>query len=98
MSSRAITSSTVRELYQYNNSEERSTIQPYSGSTPRSQKVWGGPRARLLVHSVVTMSFVCLLRVDEVLHLRFQDIEMEEDDKLRITLPSRKNAQFGGEL
>ncbi|PPR02923.1 hypothetical protein CVT26_009778 [Gymnopilus dilepis] len=96
MSSRAITSSDIRKLYDFNNSEGRDIILPYSGSTPRSEKEWGGPRARLLVHAVVTLAFVCLLRVDEVLKLQFEDITQHPGDRLQIILPFRKNSQFGG--
>ncbi|KAF8962215.1 hypothetical protein BDZ97DRAFT_1733231, partial [Flammula alnicola] len=96
MSSRAITSSDIRKMYKYNNDNGNATIQPYSGPTPRSQKTWGGPRARLLVHAVVTLSFVCLLRIDEVLNLKFEHVTVEEGNRVKITLPSRKNAQYGG--
>lgn len=49
-----------------------------------------------LIHTTVTIAFTCLMRIDEVLNLRFDDI-IGDDQSLTITLRHRKTAQFGGE-
>lgn len=49
-----------------------------------------------LIHVTVTIAFTCLLRIDEVLNLQFDDV-VGDENRLTITLKSRKTAQFGGE-
>ena len=97
MSSCALTSDIIRRLYSYNTAEGRSTVQ---SCTPRvkDKDSWGSPRRRLLVHAVVTMAFVCLLRLDEVINLRFEDIQIHTDNHIELTLSSRKTHQYGGLL
>ncbi|KAL0060911.1 hypothetical protein AAF712_012306 [Marasmius tenuissimus] len=60
---------------------------------------WGGPRLRRLLHLAFVLAFLCLLRVDEVLNIRMQDIRLLKDDDgqhyLKLTLPFRKTNQFG---
>ncbi len=70
-----------------------------SASSASSDKEWGRERARRLVHAVITLSFVCLLRIDETLGLRLEDIELPQGPKsksISITLQKRKTDQFGG--
>ena len=59
----------------------------------------GGPTTRLALHAIYTLAFICLLRSDEVLKIRRQDIELvKEDDQtvyMIITLPFRKTHQDG---
>ena len=96
MSSRALTSDQIRQMYDYNMAEGRSTVQNIT-SRVKSKELWGSPRHRLLVHAVTTLAFMCLLRLDEVLNLRFEDIELRDDSAI-VTLSSRKTQQFGGLL
>jgi len=58
---------------------------------------WGNPRRWLLVHSVLTLAFLCLLQIDEVLSLQFQDLQYCSPDHIMVTLHSRKTHPFGGE-
>jgi integrase len=96
MSSRALTSDQIRQMYDYNMAEGRSTVQNLT-SRVKGKVIWGSPRHRLLVHAVTTLAFNCLLRLDEVLNLRFEDIELRDDSAV-VTLSSRKTHQFGGLL
>lgn len=57
---------------------------------------WGGRLARWLVLTVALIAFTCILRLDEVLNLRYEDIEVLERDRIKITLRSRKTNQTGG--
>lgn len=91
MSSRALTSQDIREMWEFNQKNPASML-----SSPEKQ--WGRERTRCLVHAIITISFVCLLRVEETLSLRHEDIEVLESGKcLSITLRKRKTNQFGGE-
>lgn len=56
---------------------------------------WGGPRFRRALHLAYTLAYVCLLRVDEVLKIQSHDIQIVEDDLIKVTLPFRKTNQFG---
>lgn len=65
---------------------------PLRPSTP----FWGGARARRLLHAAYTISFICLLRFDEVLRIQCHDIEVVSKTCIKLTLPFRKTSQFGG--
>ena len=60
---------------------------------------WGGPTTRLALHAIYTLAFICLLRSDEVLKIRRQDLQLVmEDDQtvyMIVTLPFRKTHQDG---
>jgi hypothetical protein len=86
VSSKALTSDVIRELFDFNNLLDDSEV----GNS------WEGRHSRLLVHAVVSLAFVCLLRMDEVLHLRAEDIEILSPTSISITLSSRKTNPFGG--
>ncbi|KAN0081028.1 hypothetical protein V8E54_004232 [Elaphomyces granulatus] len=49
---------------------------------------WGGPLQRLMMQAIYTISFLCLLRFDEVLKI----IDMDQYH-IRLTLPFRKTHQ-----
>ncbi|KAJ7791827.1 DNA breaking-rejoining enzyme [Mycena olivaceomarginata] len=56
---------------------------------------WGGGRARRLLILAYVLSFLCLLRFDEVLKIQMHDIEWISDTCIKLTLPFRKTNQFG---
>jgi integrase len=97
MSSRALASDQIRRMYAYNTVEGRSTSQNVTPRKSRSKdpESWGSPRHRLLVHAVTTLGFTCMLRLDEALNLRFEDIEFCDDHAV-ITLASRKTHPLRG--
>jgi hypothetical protein len=100
MSSRAITSTVIKDLYDFNNQPQHRTMEGYK-PTPRKDKKlenWGGPRARLFVHAVVTLAFCCLLWIDEVLTLQALDIRILSPECLSISLMHRKTDPYGGEV
>ncbi len=94
MSSRALTSDDIRMMYAYNMDQGRTNIKDFSISKAKDQ--WGNPRRRLLVHAVVTLAFTCLMRIDEVLHLTFEDIIFHPAEHIEINLFSTKTHPFGG--
>ena len=57
---------------------------------------WGGPLRRRAVQAIYTITFLCMLRIDEALKIQFHHIEIGEK-KIILTLPFRKTHQFGGE-
>ena len=99
MSSRAITAHHIRQIYDYNNTPESLAPVPFQ-QTPRNAEKslddWGGPRIRLLVHAITVLSFTCLLRSDEVVNLRVEDVTVLHPDCISVCLTSRKTSQFGG--
>ncbi|KAJ7716669.1 DNA breaking-rejoining enzyme [Mycena maculata] len=92
VSSHAITADILLKLYNYNTGDGRSN-QPVPGS-------WCGPRTRLMIQAACTVAFACLLRFDEVLRILMSDLEFLCDNGgplfIKLTLRSRKTAQFGG--
>jgi hypothetical protein len=99
MSSRAITSTVIKEMFDYNNQPQHRTV-GYKPTPRKDRQIdnWGGPRARLLVHAVVTMAFSCLLRIDEALTLQVADITILQTECMSITLSQRKTDPYGGRL
>ncbi|KAF8958230.1 hypothetical protein BDZ97DRAFT_1668802, partial [Flammula alnicola] len=97
MSSRAITSDIIKQMFDFNNLSENLIPRPIRQTSRQEKSLadWGGPRARMLVHAVVCLAFVCLLRSDEVLNLRVEDVEFIDSHTISVTLPSRKNSPFG---
>ena len=64
----------------------------------KSINTWGGGRARRLLQAAYAFSFLCLLRIDEVLKIEMHHIEFISDTKIKLTLPFRKTHQFGRKL
>ena len=60
---------------------------------------WGGPTTRRALHAIYTLAFICLLRSDEVLKIRRQDLELVKEDDgtmyMIVHLPFRKTHQDG---
>ena len=99
MSSAAITSYELCQLHIFNHDKgrcdlNRSTVGPVS---PKDG-AWGNARWRLLVLAVAKLAFICLLRINEILTLKFEDIRIFEDNHIQINLPQRKTHQYGGKL
>ncbi|KAK7062101.1 hypothetical protein R3P38DRAFT_3303144 [Favolaschia claudopus] len=98
-SARAITQETLLELYMFNNQPEIAKVKEYKAGSRKSIKEsheWGGGRARRLLTLAYVLSFLCLLRFDEVLKIQMHDIEWVSDTCIKLTLPFRKTSQFGG--
>ncbi|KIY50121.1 hypothetical protein FISHEDRAFT_39905, partial [Fistulina hepatica ATCC 64428] len=101
-SARAITPEILRMMYDFNHHEEFLTPKLYApqqrkkGNDPDRLDNWGGCRTRRAMQLAYVLSFLCLLRFDEVLHIRMEDIEFSHNkEKMIVTLPFRKTAQFG---
>lgn len=60
---------------------------------------WAGYRTRQMLQLLYTISMLCLLRYDEALRIMWTDLEpavMNGVHCLRLNLPFRKTAQYGG--
>jgi hypothetical protein len=88
----------LKKIYDFNHQPEHWDLKPVLFYRKRKRKnvnTWGGGRARRLLHAAYVLSFLCLLRVDEVLKIGMHHIEIISDTKIKLTLPFRKTHQFG---
>ncbi|KAF8131341.1 hypothetical protein K438DRAFT_1557471 [Mycena galopus ATCC 62051] len=100
-SARAITEETLGRLYEFNNQPAFAEIKEYaagSRSQPKGPHDWGGSRVRRLLTLAYVLSFLCLLRFNEVLKIQIHDIEWISPTCIKLMLPFRKANQFGGML
>ena len=105
----------LKKLYDFNSQQEDAGVpnanildnpQARAAKDPGSHKLktksihdWGGPTTRRALHAIYTLAFICLLRSDEVLKIRRQDLELVQDDDetvyMIVTLPFHKTHQDG---
>lgn len=97
MSSRAITSDMIKDIYAIKSLPSNRILRPVQQTSYKDRRLddWGGPRARALVHLVTVLAFICLLRSDEALSLKMEDIELISPECIRVNLTSRKTSPFG---
>ncbi|KIK03877.1 hypothetical protein K443DRAFT_5035 [Laccaria amethystina LaAM-08-1] len=96
-SARAVTLDIIGRLYDFNHRPENWALKQYNPvSRQDTTKLheWGGGLTRRALHAIYTISFLCLLCIDEVLKIRRSHIEFE-DHRIIITLPFRKTHQYG---
>jgi hypothetical protein len=88
---------TLKRLYESNHQSENWDLRNVSTQRKHAKDYnqWSGPLGRRLVQAVYTLAFVCMLRIDEVLKIRFEDIERTGPLSFKLTLPFRKTNQFG---
>ena len=87
----------IGRLYDFNHLPENWALKQYSPvSRQDATKLheWGGGLTRRALHAIYTISFLCLLRIDDVLKIRRSHIEFKED-QIILTLPFRKTHQYG---
>lgn len=103
MSARAITHPTIRKLVEHNRKDEYKQLDSDPPSQKRKASKWqAGHRLRAQLNLMYILMFLCLLRYDEVLHIEWRMVEVEEDPQrpgrsiLRLQLPFRKTHQRGG--
>ncbi|KAK7043113.1 hypothetical protein VNI00_008467 [Paramarasmius palmivorus] len=103
MSSRAVTAKMIKEMYNASREDGNFDINIIKAKTKKekaSSTKWCGGRMRRLLHFVYVISFLCLLRIDETLQIRAEDITLHEKydehgDMLEIWLLFRKTHQNG---
>lgn len=90
---------TLRQLYEFNIS-----FQEDEGPDSRKRKAkrpenWAGHSIRIMLTLIYILSFLCLLRFDEVLNIKWSWIKLEiykGKNRIKLSLPYRKTHQFGG--
>jgi len=90
----------MEALYDFNHQPSKWDI--YEATTSRYQDghgihQWGGPMHWRAAQAIYTITFLCMLHVDEALKIQMYHIEIGAKT-LTPTLPFRKTLQFGGEL
>ncbi|EPT03529.1 hypothetical protein FOMPIDRAFT_1116000, partial [Fomitopsis schrenkii] len=100
-SARAITHETMRQLWAFNMRFPQSEpIEPITRKRKaENPEKWAGYRTRQMLQLLYTISMLCLLRYDEALRIMWTDLEpavMNGVHCLRLNLPFRKTAQYGG--
>jgi integrase len=85
----------MEKLYNFNHQAELWEVRNCVPSS-RNAGSWGGPLHHRLIQAIYTISYLCLLRINEVLKIRREHIKFEDNGKVTLTLPFRKTHQFGG--
>jgi hypothetical protein len=95
----------LRKIYHHNHLEVNWAVQSYHPGIRRplpdhaqehsAPDQWGGGRAHRLLHAAYTITFLCLLRFDEVLKIQMHDITTCINGFM-LQLPFRKTHQNGG--
>jgi hypothetical protein len=87
----------LERLYEFNHLAEHATMFQSESKEDRNLHQWGGPMARRELEAIYTVAFICLLRSDEVLKIKHEHIEIDdENETITLTLPFRKTQQNGG--
>lgn len=104
-SARAMTEDTMRQIYEFNNDPSKVPRDTPTGPASRKRKaeeptLWGGYRVRTMLHCLYVTSMLCLLRYDEALSIRWDDVQFAKtpagDMFLELHLLVRKTHQNGG--
>ncbi|KAF2185541.1 hypothetical protein K469DRAFT_687868 [Zopfia rhizophila CBS 207.26] len=93
---RAITSRKLEELLRFNANFPRFASIQRNPDTPHG-RTWAGWRQRLMMSLMYAISFMCLLRLDEVLNIKVGNFRIHAEDKgkLELVLDFRKTHQTG---
>ncbi|KAF7791348.1 hypothetical protein EIP86_002362 [Pleurotus ostreatoroseus] len=99
-SARAMNEDVMKQLYDYNTRVPLESLAP----NPKKRKTedashWAGYQVRMMLHFLYVLSMLCLLRYDEALNIRWEDISIGLTTEgvyfIRLDLPFRKTHQFG---
>lgn len=91
----------LRRLYDFNMSFEEDPGPDSRKRKAERRENWAGHSIRVMLLLIYIISFLCLLRFDEVLNIRWSWIQMElykGRHRIKLSLPFRKTHQYGGEL
>lgn len=81
----------IMDLYDFNHNQNRWANEGLHH--------WAGSLKRKALQLIYSLAFLCLLRSDKVLKLRFEHISLETEGDLsciKVTLPFQKTHKFGG--
>ena len=101
-SARAVDEGTLKALYEFNINIPDVEFGPSSRKRKAEHpESWGGAPIRTMLGFLYILSFLCLLRYEEALTLRWHWLKLEVVDgrrRLKVSLPCRKTHQTGGML
>jgi hypothetical protein len=80
-SARAISEDLLRRLYEENEIWEVDNRLKRLGKDEHGYRVWGGARQRRMMGVMYAIAFLCLLRVDELLHIMHHFIEVGDKER-----------------
>lgn len=84
-----------------NTGQKRKQPDLADNTTDENIDIWGGYRTRVMLHCLYTVSMLCLLRYQEALNIRWEDITFGVDahglPTAEIKLHYRKTHQLGSE-
>ena len=87
-SARAITHEDIRLLWLYNEKFEPlsfgTKLEAYNNEV--AYPIWGSGRLRTMMQCIYILSFLCLLRFDEVLKIQLHHIKIENKETCEISL------------
>lgn len=97
-SARSIDSRVLLKLYEYNEQHKICDQLVRLGIDEHGNRIWAGARQRMMMSVAYVLSFLCLLRFDEVLRIQAHHIELidEREGKIKLMLQFRKTHQEGG--
>ena len=97
-SARAIDANLLFRLYEHNKQHKIASQLHRLGIDEQGARFWGGAAQRMMMSVAYVLSFLCLLRFDEVLHIQAHHIELIDEEKGKIAswLKFRKTHQEGG--
>ncbi|KAF9487094.1 DNA breaking-rejoining enzyme [Pleurotus eryngii] len=93
----------LKDLYDFNHHPENWKIKQYSpgkcknAADPEEEVPWAGRNTCQLLFAAFTIIYLCLLRVDEVLKIKFSHLKWDthDDNQIVLTLPFQKTSQNG---
>ncbi|KDQ61321.1 hypothetical protein JAAARDRAFT_32330 [Jaapia argillacea MUCL 33604] len=99
-SARAIDETTLKAIYDSDSSVCPDIYQVVSRRAQKTGKEWAGKSIRAMLFLFYILSFLCLLRSDETLRIKWEWIECDTDatgnPRIKLSLPFRKTHQTGG--
>ncbi|KAF9442777.1 hypothetical protein P691DRAFT_626746, partial [Macrolepiota fuliginosa MF-IS2] len=93
----------MRQLYEYNTEPSQYSLiyaSKHSQQDPAIDGNWAGPILQRLLYLAYTLAFTCLLRIDELLKITMDHVELDDEydpycKTLKLTLPFWKTNQYG---
>ena len=88
----------IKKLYDYNDSFKSNFENELSRNTKdaKDNRVWDDRNQKLMMQAMYDITFLCLLRMNEILRIQYHHIRIidEEIEKIEFTLSFRKIHQL----
>ena len=99
-SARSITSDNLKDMYLFNEQYKPQFLAERLNLDPNNVHNWGGGRLRIMLQLAYSIAFLCLLRFDEMLNIKMENLRVidTETGQWSLMLEARKTHQHGGKL